>query len=314
LVVEEREPPPVDQDLVLVLDDWALDDRAQVRASFGDPGEVGLSGRLGNWLTVDSREPPRRIEVPAGARLRVRVLNAANARPFTLLFEGLTVNVVAVDGQPSEVFAPARGAISLVPGSRLDLMVDAPATTGATGSIKVALGPGLPVLTVTTTSARSELGSRPVAPLPPNRLPKAIALEAAARAELVIEGGLDPAAIQGGARPTLSDPARAWTINRTAWPDAAAKPVLSVKAGRPVTLGLVNRTPFLQAMHIHGHHVRLLHNLDDGWEPYWLDTVPVPPGGTARIAFVAEAPGKWMVGSTILERLSGGLACWFEVT
>ena len=33
-------------------------------------------------------------------------------------------------------------------------------------------------------------------------------------------------------------------------------------------------------MHLHGHAFRLLHALDDGWEPYFLDTVQVPENKT----------------------------------
>ncbi|MGB8741256.1 MAG: multicopper oxidase domain-containing protein, partial [Xanthobacteraceae bacterium] len=48
-------------------------------------------------------------------------------------------------------------------------------------------------------------------------------------------------------------------------------------------------------IHLHGHSFRLLDALDDGWKPFWLDTMPVAPGGKARIAFVADDPGKWLI-------------------
>ena len=66
-------------------------------------------------------------------------------------------------------------------------------------------------------------------------------------------------------------------------------------------------------MHVHGHVVRLLHGLDDGWEPYWLDTLQVPEGKVARMAFIADNPGKWAIASTVLERFDTGLWGWFEV-
>ena len=78
-------------------------------------------------------------------------------------------------------------------------------------------------------------------------------------------------------------------------------------------LALVNATAWPQVLHVHGHDVRLLHPLDDGWEPYWQDTVTVPEGRTLRIAFVADNPGRWLIGSTVLERLDAGLSAWFEV-
>ncbi|MGB6752908.1 MAG: multicopper oxidase domain-containing protein [Xanthobacteraceae bacterium] len=48
-------------------------------------------------------------------------------------------------------------------------------------------------------------------------------------------------------------------------------------------------------IHLHGHSFRLLDALDDGWKPFWLDTMPVAPGGKARIALVADNPGKWLI-------------------
>ena len=56
-----------------------------------------------------------------------------------------------------------------------------------------------------------------------------------------------------------------------------------------------NRTDIAHAVHLHGHHVRLLDNLDDGWKPFWLDTVMVEPRRTTRVAFVADNPGKWLI-------------------
>jgi FtsP/CotA-like multicopper oxidase with cupredoxin domain len=79
-------------------------------------------------------------------------------------------------------------------------------------------------------------------------------------------------------------------------------------------LALVNQTPFAQPMHLHGHVFRLLHPLDDGWEPYFLDTVQVPENKTVRIAFVADNPGKWLLASTVMERFDSGLWTWIEVT
>ena len=35
---------------------------------------------------------------------------------------------------------------------------------------------------------------------------------------------------------------------------------------------------------------------------------------TARVAFRADNPGKWLLASTVLERFDTGLWTWFEVT
>ena len=85
-------------------------------------------------------------------------------------------------------------------------------------------------------------------------------------------------------------------------------------AAAPVMLAFANNTAFPHAMHLHGHHFRLLDNLDDGWKPFWLDTVVVAPKDKARIAFVADNPGKWMIHCHMLEHQETGMAAWFEVT
>ena len=87
-----------------------------------------------------------------------------------------------------------------------------------------------------------------------------------------------------------------------------------MKRGTPVVLTLRNQTPVPQPVHVHGHAFRLLHVADDGWEPYWLDTLQVPEGRTLPLAFVAGNPGKWAISSTVLERFDTGLWTWFEVT
>jgi FtsP/CotA-like multicopper oxidase with cupredoxin domain len=77
---------------------------------------------------------------------------------------------------------------------------------------------------------------------------------------------------------------------------------------------VTNRTIWTQVLHLHGHSARLLHPLDDGWEPYWTDTAQIPEGKTLRFAFRAEFPGKWLISSAVTERLDAGLWTWFEVT
>ncbi len=66
-------------------------------------------------------------------------------------------------------------------------------------------------------------------------------------------------------------------------------------------------------MHLHGHSLRLLDRLDDGWKPYWLETIVVGEQ-TERIAFVADNAGKWLIAFRPLEQRAGGAAGWFAVT
>jgi FtsP/CotA-like multicopper oxidase with cupredoxin domain len=94
----------------------------------------------------------------------------------------------------------------------------------------------------------------------------------------------------------------------------ATAPTFRAKTGRIVVLALTNRGAVPAVFHLHGHHFRLLDRLDDGWKPFWVDTLPVEPRATERIAFLADNPGKWAVDAQAIGRDGAGLAGWFEVT
>ncbi len=93
---------------------------------------------------------------------------------------------------------------------------------------------------------------------------------------------------------------------------AAPRPLFSVKRGRTVTLALANSAEMPCVVHVHGHSSRLLDALDDGWKPFWLDTIMASGQRTTRIAFVADNPGKWLLEHRMLGRPDIGVA-WFDV-
>lgn len=294
LIIEEDDPPQIDIEFVLLVDDWLLSEDGSL-SPFGGPDQA--SGRLGNLITVNRNAAPLERQVRPGSRIRIRLLNASNARILRVRFDGLKPYVAAIDGQPTDTFEPLRASVPFAPGSRYDFLLDMPSEAGTSGAVTAMLGQGIPLLTL-----RTEGPPRPslpaIAPLPPNRtLPAAIRLQNAARKDLVIRGGPD-------AKPV-------WTVNGV--PGDPKTPLMSVRRGAPVVLALKNETPFVQPLHLHGHVFRLLHPFDDGWEPYFLDTVQVPEGRTIRIAFNADNPGKWLLASTVMERFDAGLWTWIEV-
>ncbi|MFY8099012.1 MAG: multicopper oxidase domain-containing protein, partial [Allorhizobium sp.] len=63
-----------------------------------------------------------------------------------------------------------------------------------------------------------------------------------------------------------------------------------------------------------GHCFRLLHPFDDGWEPYFLDTVYLGPGQVHRIAFIADLVGRHALRSTIADHAETGVATHLEIT
>jgi FtsP/CotA-like multicopper oxidase with cupredoxin domain len=78
-------------------------------------------------------------------------------------------------------------------------------------------------------------------------------------------------------------------------------------------LALINRADVATVFHLHGHHFRLLDRLDDGWKPFWLDTLAVEPGQTQRIAFAAEYTGRWLIEAAATDWAAPRLVRWYSV-
>lgn len=326
LIVDEPAPPPVDHDAVAILDDWRIGEDGAL-AGAPEPAAARGPGWIGSRVTLNGRPIPDTLTGRPGARVRLRLYNAANARLFVLSFVGVTPSVLAIDGQPCDPFEPVRQTVPVGPGARFDIAFDLPAAGVEAALIaRGATPPGLPALpdapVLKLVAAGDPVPARPPTTLPLNPvLPPMIRLQDARRMDLVIEGGAPQPAGMGQALAMGYTPPPApgakppppWKFNGRIGESLPDKPLFTVKRGTPVSLGFVNRTAFPQTLHAHGHVMRLLHPLDDGWEPYWRDSVIVPEGKTSRIAFLADNPGRWLIASTSPERQAAGLAAWFEV-
>jgi FtsP/CotA-like multicopper oxidase with cupredoxin domain len=233
------------------------------------------------------------LPVRSNERLRLRLANATSARALVLRVERHAPLVVAIDGQPSEPFVARDGRLALAPGNRIDLFLDLPLRAGERAAILIEdVSAPRPLVHLVYQGEPFRSAPLPDAkPLPPNPLPARLDLRGAARHELALE-----------ALATL--PA---TLHER-------PPLFTVRRGRIVVLAINNRTDATQTVHLHGHHVRLLDRLDDGWKPYWLDTITVPARQTDRVAFLADNPGKWLIEA---QAMGGGAAragAWFAVT
>ncbi len=312
LIIDEPEAPVADRDMVVVLADWKLDDKGQL-AGFNAATEAAGAGRIGPLVTVNSRAVPVEETLPPSSRLRLRILSAVDTRLMLVAFNGVRPLILAVDGQPCEAFEPVRQMIPLGPGARFEVMFDLPRDAGADANVTL-LGNNEPhrVLLAFKTAGEKRSPLPPIASLPQNPLlPGEINLAASRKVDILIEA---IAGIGAGPPVAAQDSPLYWKLNGKAFTGFAPAPLFSVKRGTPVTLGFVNHTAFVQQMHVHGHAMRLLHDLDDGWEPYWRDAVLVPQGKTKHVAFVADNPGKWVIECLMAGRQTTGMVTWFEVT
>ena len=314
LVVEEVKPIPGLTDLVMVLDDWKLDDDGAVAGNFGDVETMVGEGRLGNWFTINNRFRPK-LGLAKDGDTRLRILNAANVRTMYLLFKGQNPLLIARDGQPVKPEALNGKSIALAPGERADLIVSA-----SEGDIGLALdlfgdvaeigylvapkGSGAAPAGVADNFA---LPPNPVAPLAPPDKMRGIPITL----EGGIKGGLTSAKLNGEERDlrTLLQNGKGWAINGVAGP--AAEPIFAARKGETIRLDIANRTAFAQPLHIHGHAWQVLGG--EGPGPF-QDTVVIPAGQTVSLAFTADNPGLWALHSLVAERADGGLIGTFSVT
>ena len=311
LIVEETTPPDVDRDVTLVLDDWRLGDDAQIHDSFGHLHDWSHAGRIGNWVTVNG-DVEFKQNVRRGERLRLRLINTANARIFTVSLKGLAGAVVALDGQPTD--APLMmERITLAPAQRADLIVDV--TEEEEALIISHERDGEYVLAGFPVTGPTPGRDAPAPALEPNDLPLLGALAGARTTRLVMEGGamgrLAEARL-GEETLSLRDLARrgkVWAFNGRV--DPPEEPVVSARLGETVVVEIINDTRWPHAMHLHGHHFRRLG--EDGAPGPLRDTTLVAPGARADLVFVADNPGAWLLHCHMLEHSAAGMSTWIEV-
>ena len=319
LIVEEREPPAVDRELVWMLQDWRLGSDHQIAGGFGSAMDAVMSGRIGNLVTINGAAPADE-PVRAGERVRLRIVNGALARIFSLRLEGHRPQIIAIDGEPCEPHEPEGGRLLLGPAMRLDVIVDMQGDPGRVYDVIDDYYDGLSYrLTGFAYSAEAPVRANPVDStivLPANPLPEP-AMADAKRLELVVQGGMMGAGalaglggFKGMATPGM-DGSAAWGINgmsMTGDGNAGMAPLFTIERNRSVVLSVRNATAWWHPMHIHGYSMLVLtRNGVPVPHRQWNDTVLMAPKDVVECAFVADNPGDWMFHCHVADHQMAGL-------
>ena len=296
------EPAP---DAVLMIEDWRLAPHGAPLipgmhlAGLGLPEPIySANGRTGSSLRLP------------GAGALLRLVNAGMRAPFALHFADHDVRVVAIDSAPAEPFMARDSRVILSPGGRMDVEI-APRGAGQAGA-PITLFDG------TQRTIIAHLEPRPgdaATPIPATakdadslHLSKAISLTGARRVALSFG-----AAATGHAAPAGPFIPFDEGVN----PADALKPqpasAFKARRGETISLALTSSAPFPMTLQLDGHHFRLLDALDDGWKPFWLDTLTLEAGHTARLAFVPQASGRFSLILRPLDWKAAALIAWFEV-
>ena len=298
LIINESEPIDVDRDLMLILQDWQA-----ARAS-------------APTLTINGKEQPS-LQVRRGERVRLRLINATAGRVLSIQLPEQPAWVMAIDGQPAEPFIAKDSRVMIAPGNRLDLFVDITAD-GGTSDIPVL------VETANTAPVPGALlvieGERPgprrdgvPSALPANPLPAQIDLRNAVRISADLSAGAQTASSTSRKQAPKGLQMLEWRPLPNSV-DAVGSPAFTIQRGRTVTAMFTNPGSRAAVIHTHGHSFRLLDNLDDGWKPFWLDTLLVAPQQTARIAFRADAAGRWAITARPLADPNDEWWTWFQAS
>ncbi len=253
-----------------------------------DTEVLAVTHTYGGQRTLNGQEGVVTEDVPAGQRVRVRILNTDNGAVQAWTsgpFKVLSVDARDVNG-PTDV---EDRRVSVPAGGRYDLEVTAPARVQI-GSTALVLGedPGA------VPEPREELDM--LAYGEPTALP--FDPEAADR---TFEYSI-------GRRPGFLDgvPGFWWTINGHLYPDV---PMYLVEEGDVVVMEIENHSGEVHPMHLHGHHAVVVSR--DGepatGSPWWVDSLDVDNDETMTIAFLADNPGVWMDHCHNLKHAAQGL-------
>ena len=319
LIVNGPEDPKVDHDLVLMIDDWQLDGVGQIREqTFGSLHDWAHAGRIGNWVTVNGMPSPS-YRLKDNSRVRLRLINAANARVFDLNFTNVKPRTIALDGYPVDPFESPD--LTIGPSQRVDVILD--------------LSDKLPefalqIITRTTpiTIARflldKSLGQgggalneeliTPIRPQPPDA--SSTSLKIPVHMQGGAMGNLKSANLNGIMTP-LRDLAqkhrKVWAFNGSV--GGYDHMLGTARRGQFVILDIQNDTRWPHAMHLHGHHFWINSRLNPVKDPLSKrDTYLMQPGENAEFQFVADNPGLWLFHCHMLEHHAAGMGAVIEVT
>jgi len=330
LIVEEPNPVRVDRDLTWVLDDWRLMKSAAISDDFANGHDMSHDGRVGNTVTINGRIPDT-FEVRKGERIRLRLVNAANARIFGLDFSEHNPVVIALDGQPVSPHTPRDGRILLGPAMRADLILDMPHDPGFRSTVTDVFYRDREYrfidIQYLETPLRKQTPNWPME-LESNPLPEPD-LNDSIRHEVQFTGGMMGGMVlkQMGIEPknnadgktesmmSMMHSNKIWFINGVAAEGHVMEPMLTLQRNRHYIIDMTNATAWHHPMHLHGHSFRVLtRNGKPTRYQEWQDTVLMAPRERVEIALVADNPGDWMFHCHVLEHMAAGMMGVIRVT
>lgn len=329
IVVEGDETRPHDADLVLVYRDWRIDAYGKFKPLMTEAG-AAKAGTFGDHRTVNDHVQPV-YQVPANGNVRLRFLNLDMSRIVDLGVIGADAWLIATDGNallPQKLKSWRTG-----PAMRADLTLRAPATPGTRVQIVNYYAPQPLVLAeIEAAGPVLERPSFEPAALKPHHIPEPdldgaetfpLRLTAAtspysgATTELPPDLVLPDGEVLRYADATCLTPNTFWSFNGRSWPmrshEVLPPPLATFRQGRSYIIEIINQTPHIHPIHLHGHTFKVLSSNKGQVIPHFADTTLAAPKERVKIAFKADNPGDWMIHCHIIEHQDTGMMGIFRV-
>ena len=295
------------RDVVVMADDWRLDQNDQIDAeSLGSLHDWSHGGRLGNYLTINGQSRPAILR-PASGAMRLRLINASNARVLSFqLNDRQPMNVIALDAVPCPAFS--QDVITLAPAQRVDVLVQDASRLDQL--IEVSTGQ---LIDAAYFIAGDEQSVPPLTAAPAQPWYPLPAMETAKVIDLHMQGGamgnLSSAIFQGEERDLLDlaqNESKLWAFNGQVGGYDLTLADLSL--GDVVVIKVWNDSRWQHGMHLHGHHFWVASKeFGDTPKQVLRDTYLMQPGEKADLIFVADNPGLWLFHCHMLEHHAAGM-------
>ncbi|MES2434961.1 MAG: multicopper oxidase domain-containing protein [Pseudomonadota bacterium] len=255
--------------------------------------DVAYDAYLANDRTLAD---PEVVQVDAGARLRLRIINGGTATAFWIDPGMLETVAIAVDGNACAPLAAKM--YPMAQGQRLDLVVTIPPEGGtfpifaqveaarmrtgivlATSDAKIARLSDLAEVEAAHVNTSFDAGLRAVDTLP----------ERSGQMAHLILGE------EAGYRFTING-----KVHGEDTPIAA-------KVGERLELMFMNTGMMMHPMHLHGHHFQVVDVGMGRFNGPRRDVVVVPPGGMVTVAVDLDKPGSWYLHCHHLYHMATGM-------
>lgn len=255
--------------------------------------DVAYDAYLANDRTLAD---PEVVQVEAGSRLRLRIINGGTATAFWIDPGVLDSVAIAVDGSAC---APLQAkAYPMAQGQRLDLVVTIPTQGGAfpifaqveaarmrTGIVLATAGAKLARLSDMAAADSPHLDTSFDAGL---RAVEALPARAARMAHVTLG----------------EEPGYRFTINGAAHGEDTP---IAAKLGERLELMFMNPTMMMHPMHLHGHHFQVVDVGMGRFNGPRRDVVVVQPGGMVTVAVDLDKPGSWFLHCHHLYHMATGM-------